>query len=110
MLVYDDPWYYPYRRYGGTRTVFARPFRPQPRYIFKDWGSARPTRETFLSPGTERPANDNGRRGGNRRDIGGAGGRSPPARAPPRGWAPGEPHNNAPKGGPPQRRGAQTRG
>jgi len=29
MFVYDDPWFYPYRYggYGGTRVVFARPYR-----------------------------------------------------------------------------------
>ena len=37
MFVYDDPWYYPYRYYGGGRVVFVRPYRPQPRFIFKDW-------------------------------------------------------------------------
>src|SRR6267143_185428 len=49
MFVYDDPWYYPYRYYGGTRVVFVRPFRPQPRYIFKDWGNDRPSREGLVS-------------------------------------------------------------
>ncbi len=27
MFVYDDPWYYPYRYYGGGRVVFVRPYR-----------------------------------------------------------------------------------
>src|SRR6266436_8494005 len=78
MFVYDDPWYYPYRYYGGTRVVFVRPFRPQPRYIFKDWGNDRPSREGFVSREHERPANDNGRRGVTGRDLGGLGIIPPP--------------------------------
>jgi len=36
IVIYDDWYYYPYRRrhYGGT--VIVRPFRPGPRYVFKD--------------------------------------------------------------------------
>jgi hypothetical protein len=78
MFVYDDPWYYPYRYYGGTRVVFVRPFRPQPRFIFKDWGNDRPSREGFVSRGRERPVNDNGRRGVTGRDLGGLGIIPPP--------------------------------
>jgi len=78
MFVYDDPWYYPYRYYGGTRVVFVRPFRPQPRYIFKDWGNDRPSREGFVSRERERPVNDNGRRGVTGRDLGGLGIIPPP--------------------------------
>src|SRR5437879_1385439 len=92
MFVYDDPWYYPYRYYGGTRVVFVRPFRPQPRYIFKDWGSVRPTRETFVSRERERPDNDNGRRGVTGRDIGGLG-VIPPPNVRDRGGRPGDDHN-----------------
>src|SRR6266487_3250564 len=78
MFVYDDPWYYPYRYYGGTRVVFVRPFRPQPRFIFKDWGTDRPSREGFVSRERERPVNDNGRRGVTGRDLGGIGIIPPP--------------------------------
>ena len=78
MFVYDDPWYYPYRRYGGTRVVFVRPFRPQPRFIFKDWGGSRPTREEFVSRERERPTNDDTRRGVTGRDIGSRGVVPPP--------------------------------
>src|SRR6266516_2387207 len=49
MFVYDDPWYYPYRYYGGGRAVFVRPYRPQPRFIFKAWGSDRTSREGLIS-------------------------------------------------------------
>jgi len=77
MFVYDDPWYYPYR-YGGSRVVFVRPYRPQPRFIFKDWGSARPTRDGFVTRERERPVNDNTRRGVTRRDLDGLGIVPPP--------------------------------
>src|SRR5260370_5751728 len=92
MFVYDDPWYYPYRYYGGTPVGFVRPFRPQPRYIFKDWGNVRPTRETFVSRERERPDNDNGRRGVTGRDIGGLG-VIPPPNVRDRGGRPGDDHN-----------------
>jgi hypothetical protein len=78
IFVYDDPWYYPHRYYGGSRVVFARPYRPQPRFIFKDWGTDRPSREGFVSRERERPVNDNTRRGVTGRDIGGLGSVPPP--------------------------------
>ncbi len=78
MFVYDDPWYYPYRYYGGSRVVFTRPYRPQPRFIFKDWGTDRPSRDGFVSRERERPVNDNGRRGVTSRDLGGLGIVPPP--------------------------------
>jgi len=78
MFVYDDPFYYPYRYYGGGRVVFVRPYRPQPRYIFKDWGTDRPSRERFVTREKERPVNDNGRRGVTGRDLGGLGMIPPP--------------------------------
>jgi len=83
MYVYDDPWYYPYRYYGGGRVVFVRPYRPQPRFIFKDWGAARPTREGFVTREREtrereRPVNDNTRRGVTGRDLDGLGIVPPP--------------------------------
>lgn len=37
IVVYDDPYYYPSRYYGGRRTVIVRPVRPGPRYVFKDY-------------------------------------------------------------------------
>ncbi len=36
VVIYDDPYYYPYRYYGGRRVVVIRPRRPQPRYVFVD--------------------------------------------------------------------------
>src|SRR5436190_3969423 len=79
IFVYDDPWYYPYRYYGDSRVVFVRPYRPQPRYIFKDWGTERPSREAFVSRERERPVNDNGRRGVTGRDLSGMGIAAPPS-------------------------------
>jgi hypothetical protein len=58
VVVYDDPFYYPYRTYGGTSVVFTRPYRPGPRFIFKDQDGRSP----FVSRERERPVNDNGRR------------------------------------------------
>ena len=80
MYVYDDPWFYPYRYggYGGGGSVFTRPYRPQPRFIFKDWGTARPNREGFVTRDRERPVNDNTRRGVTGRDVGGIGSIPPP--------------------------------
>jgi hypothetical protein len=78
MYVYDDPWYYPYRTYGGGRVVFVRPNRPQPRFIFKDWGAAQPNRDGFVTRERERPVNDNTRRGVTGRDLSGLGIIPPP--------------------------------
>jgi Domain of unknown function (DUF4384) len=79
IFVYDDPWYYPYRYYGGSRVVFVRPYRPQPRFIFKDWGTSRPSREGFVTRERERPVNDNTRRGVTGRDLRDLGIVPPPA-------------------------------
>ena len=71
IVVFDDPYYYPYRYYGGTRVVFTRPFRPEPRFIFKDRGGVGDDR--FVTRERERPVNDNGRRGVRAADLGGRG-------------------------------------
>src|SRR5207249_632360 len=68
IVVYDDPYYYPYRYYGGTRVVFTRPLRPEPRFIFKDRDGAGDDR--FVIRERQRPLNDNGRRGVRGVDIG----------------------------------------
>jgi hypothetical protein len=83
MVVFDDPYYYPYRSYGGTRVVFQRPFRPEPRFIFRDRRGSDP----FVTRVRERPVNDNRRRdvGVRGRDIG-----SPGTLPPPRAVTPGE--------------------
>lgn len=71
IVVFDDPYYYPYRSYGGTRVVFRRPLRPEPRFIFRDRRGSDP----FVTRVRERPVNDNRRRdvGVRGRDIGGSG-------------------------------------
>ncbi|HEV8398806.1 MAG TPA: DUF4384 domain-containing protein [Gemmatimonadales bacterium] len=73
IVVYDDPWYYPYRYYGSRRVVYGRPYRAQPRFIFKDWGGNQPNRDGFVTRERERPVNDNGRRSVTGRDVGGIG-------------------------------------
>jgi len=82
IVVYDDPYYYPYRYYGGTRVVFARPYRPEPRFIFRD----RQASDAFITRIGERPVNDDRRRdvGVQGRDLGGIGVIPPPNIIPPR--------------------------
>ena len=60
VVVYDNPYYYPYRYYGGRRVVFVRPFRPQPRFVFKDRDGS--GRDNFVTRERERPLNDDRRR------------------------------------------------
>jgi hypothetical protein len=77
IVVFDDPYYYPYRTYGDSRVVFTRPLRPEPRFIFKD----RQGSDAFITRVRERPLTgdprrrDEGVRGG---DLGGAGVIPPP--------------------------------
>ena len=82
IVVFDDPYYYPYRTYGGTRAVFTRPYRPEPRFIFKD----RQASDAFITRVRERPVNDDRRRdvGVRGRDLGGMGVIPPPNIRPPR--------------------------
>src|SRR5213594_4373358 len=82
IVVFDDPYYYPYRYYGGTRVVFTRPYRPEPRFIFKD----RQASDAFITRVRERPVNDDRRRdvGVRGRDLGGTGVIPPPKIQPPR--------------------------
>src|SRR5204862_493341 len=82
IVVFDDPYYYPYRYYGGTRVVFTRPYRPEPRFIFKD----RQATDAFITRVRERPVNDDRRRdvGVRGRDLGGTGVIPPPNIQPPR--------------------------
>jgi len=83
VVVFDDPYYYPYRSYGGTRAVFRRPLRPEPRFIFRDRGPS----DAFLTRVGERPVNDNRRRdvGVRGQDIGRFGAVPPPHAITPRG-------------------------
>ena len=70
IVVFDDPYYYPYRYYDGTRVVFTRPLRPAPRFIFKD----RQGSSVFVTRVPQRPVNDDHRRdvGVRGRDLGGS--------------------------------------
>src|SRR2546425_8179042 len=82
IVVFDDPYYYPYRYYGGTRVVFTRPYRPEPRFIFKD----RQASDAFITRVRERAVNGDRRRdvGVRGRDLGGTGVIPPPNIQPPR--------------------------
>jgi hypothetical protein len=57
IVIYDDWYYYPYRRYSGPG-VIIRPYRPGPRYVFKD---ADP-RNDFVTRVAERPRGEPDRR------------------------------------------------
>lgn len=86
LVIYDDPYYYPYRRYDGRRVVIVRPKRPGARYVFKDADGKSDyiTRARRPAPtDRDRRAVDRDRTG---RDIGGRG--SVPA--------PGEPRTRRP--------------
>jgi len=76
IVMYDDPYYYPYRSYGGTRVVFRRPYRPEPRFIFRDRNGS----QAFVTRVRQRPVSGNHRRdvGVRGRDIGGPGTVPPP--------------------------------
>ena len=68
IVVFDDPYYYPYRSYGSRQVVFTRPYRPEPRFIFKDRGGS----DAFITRVPERAVNPEGRRdiGVRSRDLG----------------------------------------
>jgi hypothetical protein len=74
LVIYDDWYYYPYRRYGGP-AVIVRPFRPGPRYVFKDSDS----RNDYITRVAERPRDGSGNRrptvdrGRTSADVGGRG-------------------------------------
>lgn len=68
IVMYDDPYYYPYRYYGGRRVVFVRPYRPQPRFVFKDRDGS--GRDRFVTRQPTRPVNDDTRRVPTRRETG----------------------------------------
>jgi uncharacterized protein DUF4384 len=51
IVIYDDPYYYPYRHYGGRTVVVSRPYRPAPRYVFKDYNG----RSDYITRVAQRP-------------------------------------------------------
>ncbi len=72
IVIYDDPYYYPYRRYGGTNVAWVRPAHPAPRYVFKD---ADPGRD-YVTRVRQRPLEGERRvqeRDRSSRDVGGRG-------------------------------------
>lgn len=73
IVIYNDPYYYPYRYYGPG-VVIVRPYRLRPRYVFKDWDGrndylTRVAQRPRVAPGDRRP-DDGGRTSV---DIGGRG-------------------------------------
>jgi hypothetical protein len=82
IVIYDDYYYYPYRYNRGRNVVIVRPYRPGPRYVFKDHDG----RRDYVTRERQRPSNE-GRRVTERdrtsADIGGRG--SIPAPVEPRG-------------------------
>jgi hypothetical protein len=36
IIIYDDPYYYPVRAYGGPRVVYAKPRRLEPRFVIRN--------------------------------------------------------------------------
>jgi hypothetical protein len=97
IVIYDDPWYYPYRYYaypypyypyGGTRVVFTRPYRPPPRFVFKEWGGDNRGRDPFVTRERQRPVTEPRGTEARGRDVGGIGSIPAPRtrdRQPPRG-------------------------
>ncbi len=53
IVIYNDWYYYPYRRYGGG-VVVGRPYRPGPRYVFKDSDP----RNDYITRVAQRPRNE----------------------------------------------------
>jgi hypothetical protein len=83
IVIYDDYYYYPYRYNRGRNVVIVRPYRPGPRYVFKDHDG----RRDYVTRERQRPTNE-GRRGVDERDrtsadVGGRG--TIPAPVEPRG-------------------------
>jgi len=66
IVIYDDWYYYPYRRYYGG-VVIVRPYRPGPRYVFKDLDG----RNDYVTRVAQRPGpSTGGDRGTAERDRG----------------------------------------
>lgn len=72
IVIYDDSYYYPYRYYNSRNVVIVRPYRPGPRYVFKDYNG----RGDYVTRERQRPS-DEGRRIAERdrtsADVGGRG-------------------------------------
>ena len=57
IVIYDDWYYYPYRRYRNG-VIIVRPYRPGPRYVFKDYDA----RNDYITRVAERPRGTDDRR------------------------------------------------
>lgn len=82
IVIYDDYYYYPYRYNRGRNVVIVRPYRPRPRYVFKDYNG----QGNYVTRVKQRPGDDGRRvveRDRTSADIGGRG--SIPAPVEPRG-------------------------
>jgi hypothetical protein len=96
IVIYDDWYYYPYRRYRGVYS--GRPYRPGPRYVFKDSDP----RNDYITRVAQRPRNgDPVRRTSD--DVGGRGSVPTPVSPrrrtddTPRGATPGRSPSNDPR-------------
>jgi hypothetical protein len=58
IVIYNDPYYYPVRSYGGPRVVYAKPRRLEPRYVIRDRVEDQP----FVVQGRRRADGTDGRR------------------------------------------------
>lgn len=111
IVIYDDSYYYPYRYYNSRNVVIVRPYRPGPRYVFKDYNG----RGDYITRERQRPS-DEGRRIAERdrtsADVGGRG--SIPAPVDPRRRVTGNSGSGSPTGQPdngqsnPRRRTGET--
>ena len=84
IVIYDDPWYYPYRYpyYGSTGVVIVRPYRPAPRFVFKETGGTARDRDPYVTRTRQQPGEDRRREASapRGRDAGGLGEIPPPRR------------------------------
>ena len=64
IVVWDDPYYYPYRRYGGRRVVYVRERVREPRYEFKELPRGTRPGDVTLVEHRRRPSNVDQRRPG----------------------------------------------
>jgi hypothetical protein len=64
VVVWDDPYYYPYRRYGGRRVVYVRERVREPRYEFKELPRGTRPNDVTLVEHRRRPSNVDQRRPG----------------------------------------------
>jgi hypothetical protein len=84
IVIYDNPYYYPARAYPGTRVVYPRVARIEPRYVFKDRSATDP----FVVRVRQRPVEPTARRGDEGgvtgREVGGVGAVPTPTQGPAR--------------------------